>query len=108
MDIKENHSPKELRLLCREQKFAKPTAGYCKGYVQANIVIIPANYAEDFKQFCELNPKPCPLLEMTEVGSWECHKFCPEGLDLRTDVPKYKVFRHGKFEEERLDITDLW
>jgi uncharacterized protein YcsI (UPF0317 family) len=70
---------------------------------------MPAKYAEDFRKFCKKNPKPCPLLEMTEApGQVECPKFCPSGCDLRSDLPTYKIYRNGKFEESRHDITELW
>jgi len=71
-------------------------------------VILPSKYADDFEKFCELNPKPCPLLEKGNVGSYELPILCPQGVDVRTDLPKYKVFRYGKFVEETLDIVDLW
>jgi len=69
-------------------------------------VIMPKKYAEDFRKFCELNPKPCPLLEMTE--GFECPRFCSKGADLRTDLPSYKIYREGKFVEQRHDISELW
>ena len=59
---------------------------------------MPEKYALDFKSFCELNPKPCPLLEMSVPGKIECPNFCPEGLDIRTDLPKYKLYKNGKFD----------
>ena len=71
-------------------------------------MILPKDYAEDFRKFCELNPKPCPLLEMNAPGSVESPEMCPYGLDIRTDLPRYKVYKNGKFLEERIDITDLW
>eukprot|EP00347_Sterkiella_histriomuscorum_P015119 403358247 len=104
----ENLTPFEFRLLCREQKHTGPTTNYCDNYVQANLVIMPQKYAEDFQNFCELNPKPCPLLEMTESGEVHANKFCQSGLDIRSDLPRYKVYRNGEFIEERLDIKDLW
>jgi uncharacterized protein YcsI (UPF0317 family) len=105
MESKEGLTPLEFRLKCRKGEHKGQTSGQCNGFVQANMVILPAKYAEDFRKFCELNPKPCPLLEMTEKpGSWECPKFCPSGCDLRTDLPSYKIYRHGKFEESRHDI----
>jgi uncharacterized protein YcsI (UPF0317 family) len=58
---------------------------------------LPSKYAEDFKKFCDLNPKPCPLLEMGQVGSFDLPYLCPSGIDLRKDIPRYKVFRHGEF-----------
>jgi uncharacterized protein YcsI (UPF0317 family) len=72
-------------------------------------VILPQKYADDFKTFCELNPKPCPLLEMTErPGQTECPKFCPSGVDIRSDLPYYKVYRNGVFTEQRADISEIW
>ncbi len=50
-----------------------PTAGYCEGYVQANLVALPEQYAQDFEAFCRKNPKPCPLLEVDLVRELPRH-----------------------------------
>jgi uncharacterized protein YcsI (UPF0317 family) len=84
-----------------------PTCGLAPGYLQANLVVLPKELADDFRLFCQLNPKPCPLLEMTETGDWEPRNAAP-GADLRTDVPKYRVYRHGRLSEEVADITRYW
>jgi uncharacterized protein YcsI (UPF0317 family) len=77
------------------------------GYVQANLVIVPKDYAFDFLRFCVRNPKPCPLLEVTEPGSPEPVNVAP-GADLRTDLPRYRVFRHGEVIDEPMDISAYW
>ena len=68
-------------------------------YAQANLVILPRKEAKDFERFCKLNPKPCPLLEVTEAGS-PFLKHMGTDIDLRTDIPSYRIFRHGELVEE--------
>lgn len=68
MEIK---TGKEARLLIREQKWIEPTPGMAPGYTQANLVILPKKYAFDFFLFCQRNPKPCPILDVTEAGSYK-------------------------------------
>jgi uncharacterized protein YcsI (UPF0317 family) len=77
------------------------------GYVQANLVVVPRDLAFDFLLFCQRNPKPCPLLDVTEAGSPE-PRFAAPGADLRTDLPHYRVFRRGELTEEPTDITRYW
>ncbi|GAX43169.1 hypothetical protein NIES4075_41810 [Tolypothrix sp. NIES-4075] len=98
---------KEIRQLCRQCKFKSPTPGFASGYVQANLVVLPKSVAFDFLLFCQRNPKPCPLLDVTEVGDAEPRMVAP-GSDLRTDLPRYCVFRHGELIEEVTDIKQLW
>lgn len=98
---------KEIRQLCRQGKFQSPTPGFASGYVQANLVVLPKSVAFDFLLFCHRNPKPCPLLDVTEVGDAEPRMVAP-GSDLRTDLPRYRVFRHGELIEEVTDIKQLW
>jgi uncharacterized protein YcsI (UPF0317 family) len=100
-------SPRELRLLIRRGEWDKPTPGLAPGYAQANVVILPARYAFDFFLFCQRNPKPCPLLEVLEAATYEVGSFAP-GADIRTDVPRYNVFRRGNLDDTRKDIVDLW
>jgi uncharacterized protein YcsI (UPF0317 family) len=98
----------ELRAQARSGAWLGPTAGLARGYVQANLVILPADAADEFAEFCRLNPRPCPLLEQTPPGDPEPRVTAP-GADLRTDVPRYRVFRHGKLEpDEPTDIRLLW
>lgn len=89
----------------RAGAFDKPTAGLCPGFAQANLVILPQAEAYDFLVFTQLNPKPCPLIGISEPGEGVIEKL---GVDVRTDAPRYEVFRDGAFDQERTDISDLW
>lgn len=100
-------SPAELRAQCRSGAFDRVTSGYALGHMQANMVILPAEDAEDFSRFCELNPKPCPVLEMLAPGDPEPRAVAP-GADVRTDLPRYRVFRNGECVDEPTDIGGLW
>jgi uncharacterized protein YcsI (UPF0317 family) len=84
-----------------------PTAGLALGYVQANLVVVPRELAFDFLLFCQRNPRPCPLLDVTEPGSPE-PRFTAPGADLRTDLPRYRVYRHGELTDEPADLLALW
>jgi uncharacterized protein YcsI (UPF0317 family) len=100
-------TPKELRLRFRAGEQLGPTAGLAPGFVQANLVILPRALAFDFLLFCQRNPKPCPLLEVVEAGQAEPHVMAP-GADLRTDTPKYRVYRDGVLTDEPLELSRLW
>ncbi|MBI2685582.1 MAG: putative hydro-lyase [Acidobacteria bacterium] len=97
----------DVRAQARSGLLTGPTCGLAPDYLQANIVILPERLAGDFLRFCEWNPKPCPLLEVTDPGSWEPRNTAP-GSDIRTDIPKYAVYRHGVLVEELTDIAHLW
>src|SRR5262245_17709723 len=103
----QNISGRELRALARAGKFAGVTAGIAFGSVQANLVVLPRTQAFDFLLFCQRNPKPCPLLDVTEAGDPE-PKLCAPGADVRTDVPRYRVYRNGELTDEPMDIVKLW
>ncbi|KAJ5706584.1 hypothetical protein N7488_006385 [Penicillium malachiteum] len=102
----------QARLLCR-QNLLTNTSGIAPGYLQANLLILPAKYATDFHNLCLRNPVACPLLGMTSVPG-DPHRIKPAGciqspdFDVRTDFPKYRVYKSGKHCESRLDISDLW
>src|SRR5262245_31771159 len=98
-----NASGKEVREQARSGNLRGPTPGVAMGYVQANLVIVPRELAFEFLLFCERNPKPCPLLDVTEPGSPEPKLVAPGG-DLRTDLPCYRVYRHGELTEEPTDL----
>jgi uncharacterized protein YcsI (UPF0317 family) len=100
-------SPKETRALIRKGKWDKPTAGLAMGYAQANLVIVPEKCAFDFLLFCQRNPKPCPLLEVLEPGRFRT-EFLSSEADIRTDVPRYNIYRNGKLETTVKEIKDLW
>ncbi len=85
----------------------RPTAGFCPGYVQANLVVVPAESARDFREFCRRNPAPCPLLETVGPGSHRSSVLAP-GADLLTELPQYRVWEYGVLTSEPGDIRDLY
>ena len=103
----ENLLPKQIRAACRKGSFSGPTSGLARGYVQANMVILPSEYAKEFSLFCEKNPQPCPVLEVLEPGDPEVKKIAPNS-DVRTDLPRYRIFRNGLKEKDVSKITEFW
>jgi uncharacterized protein YcsI (UPF0317 family) len=99
--------PREVRQQIREGKWRQPTAGLAPGYVQTNLVILPRALAFDFLLFTQRNPKPCPVIEVADVGSPEPRRSAP-GADLRTDVPKYCIYRDGQLAGEVTDLVSVW
>ncbi|WP_205622874.1 putative hydro-lyase [Sciscionella marina] len=83
-----------------------PSAGFAPGYAQANLVVVPAGYAYDVLLFAQRNPKPCPVLDVTDAGS--PHTVLAEDADLRTDLPAYRVWRSGELIAEPDDIREYW
>ena len=102
-----NVVPRAIRRMCRARTFRGPTAGVARGFAQANLVILPGEIADDFERFCTLNPKPCPLLERTAIGDPKPRRLAPDA-DLRTDLPRYRVFRDGHCIERPFSIESLW
>ena len=99
--------PYQLRLATRANEFNTQTAGQCPGFTQGNLAILPQAYANDFLRFCQLNPKPCPIIGMSEPG----HPAIPAlglDIDIRTDIAKYCVFEHGVPSGETADLKTLW
>ncbi len=97
----------DVRRLARGGELTGPTPGHALGYVQANLVVVPRDLAFDFLLFCQRNPKPCPLLDVTEPGSAEPRLVAP-GADLRHDLPRYRVWRDGELAEEPADLRACW
>lgn len=95
--------PSEFRLTCRRGEYLQQTAGVCPGYAQANLCILPKEYAFDFLLFCQRNPKPCPLLEVLDG----VYSFGTD-IDVRKDLPKYRVYENGVLTQEVNDISHLW
>jgi len=81
---------KLARAQIRSNRLRQPTSGVAPGFVQANLAILPEEYAFEFLLFCQRNPKPCPVIEVLESGSHEARITAP-GSDVRTDVPKYLI-----------------
>lgn len=99
--------PAEARLLCREGGWTGPTAGMAPGHVQGNLVVLPEVLADDFLRFCQRNPRPCPLIGVSEPGEFLLPEL-GEGLDIRTDLPRYRVWRDGVPVEEPTSILHHW
>lgn len=97
----------DARRAIRVGGFTGHTSGIAPGFVQGNVVILPAELAADFQHFCQRNPKPCPVLAISEPGSPSLPAL-GAGLDIRTDVPRYRVFEHGKLIDEPTDISKYW
>lgn len=98
---------RQVRQLAREGKLTGPTSGLAMGFVQANLVVLPRDEAGDFLLFCRRNPRPCPLLDICESGCPEPKKVA-RGADLRTDLPRYRVWRDGEMIEETTDLGRWW
>ncbi len=99
--------PKDLRAACRSGEFTGVTSGQAPNYAQANLVLLPEDWAFDFLRYCQANPKPCPVLEVTDPGNPQLSYTAP-GADLRTDLPRYRVYRNGQLVEEVTNLTSLW
>ena len=106
MPIDTRH-PREIRAEIRAGTRAGVTAGLAPGFVQANLAVLPRDSAYDFLLFCQRNPRPCPLIEVTDVGSPEPVGVAP-GADLRTDVPRYRIYKDGVMADEVTDVTPFW
>lgn len=99
--------PAEVRRLIREGQICGPTAGMCAGYAQANLVVLPKALAYDFLLFAQRNPKPCPILEVSDAGSRDLPKIAP-GCDIARDIPKYRVYDRGVLRGEYTDVAEFW
>jgi len=99
---------RSFREKVRAGEFKGPTNAQCPGFMQCNVVILPqGQHAFDFMLFCQRNPQACPLVEVCDVGSPVPSGVAP-GADLRTDIPKYAIYRNGKLDKEVYDATDYW
>ena len=99
--------PHELRALFRRGGYSGQTANLAPGRVQANLAIMPADWAGDFLLFCQRNPKPCPVLAVTNPGD-PIFPTLGRDVDVRTDTPRYKVFRDGVVVDEPTDLNAVW
>ena len=95
------------RLRIRAGDFSGTTAGLAPGNVQANLVILPMALAHDFMRFAQANPKPCPVLAVSEPGDPRLPGLGAD-LDIRSDLPRYRVWRRGELVEEPFDLFDVW
>jgi len=95
------------RLACRRGSLRGTTAGVAPGYVQGNLAVLPQDLAADFLRFCQANPKPCPLIGVSDVGNPRVPALGLD-LDLRTDLPGYRVWKDGELVEETPDVSKYW
>ncbi len=97
----------EVRDAIRSGSYDQHTAGLAAGKLQCNLAILPEKYALDFLRFCQRNPKPCPIVGVSDSGD----PFLPtlgHNIDIRSDVSKYRVFRNGTLHDEVTDISNIW
>lgn len=103
----EKMTPKEYRSIVRRGEWTGSSLGVCRGYAVADMAIVPKEYAFEFFLFCHRNPRVSPLLDVTEAGSPRPLSVAPDA-DLRTDLPRYQVYKDGKVIDEPMNITDYW
>jgi uncharacterized protein YcsI (UPF0317 family) len=97
----------EVRAAIRRGAYTGHTSGLAAGKLQCNLAILPEHFALDFLRFCQRNPKPCPIVGVSDSGD----PFLPtlgDDVDIRSDVSKYRVFRNGALSDEVTDIRDVW
>jgi len=99
--------PREIRAVIREGGFNEDTVGLAEGYVQANLVVVPQDQALDLLIFCQRNPQPCPVLEVTDTGEPSL-KYMAQDADIRTDLAMYKIWEKGRCVADVENITDYW
>lgn len=100
-------TPAAVRQEIRQGNYRGQTAGLGFGHLQGNVAIVPSDYALDFFRFCQRNPKPCPLIGVTDAGSALLESL-GANIDIRTDVPAYNIYRDGKLADQVADISDIW
>ena len=97
----------DMRAQIRAGAYCGHTAGLGGKTLQANLAILPARYALDFMRFCQRNPKPCPLVGVSDTGNPMMTTLGGD-IDIRTDLPGYYVYRDGVLDAAVADIADLW
>lgn len=97
----------DFRARVKREEYTGMTSGVARGAVQGNLVILPKDWATDFLLFCRSNPQPCPIVGVSDVGD-PMMPGLGKDLDIRTDLPKYRVFKHGELTAEVNNISELW
>jgi uncharacterized protein YcsI (UPF0317 family) len=97
----------QARAAIRAGSFTSHTSGLARDHVQGNVVILPNALAGDFLRYCQANPRPCPLLAVSEPGDPMLPRLGTD-IDIRTDVPRYRVWRHGELVDEPTNLSALW
>jgi len=101
------HTGLDVRRAARSGALRGATAGLAPGFIQGNLAILPERDADDFHRFCALNPKPCPLIGVGARGAPTISALGAD-LDLRTDLPGYRVWRDGALVDEPDDVRRWW
>ena len=101
-------SPFEIRQQIRAGNFTGNTSGLAQGFVQGNLAIMPKEWANDFLLFCQQNPKPCPIVGMSTAPGDFLLNDLGEDIDIRRDVPRYRIYCDGVLTEEVQDVSEVW
>lgn len=102
-------TPQEFRSIVRKGEWTTDTVGkVCRGYTRLCMVIVPKDIAFEFLLFCNRNPRPCPIIDVTDPGNPHPSEAVAKGADLRTDLPRYSVFKNGELIDEPTDIIKYW
>lgn len=107
------------RAAARKNQWTQSTSGVADTYLQANLLILPSRYADDFRGLCARNPVPCPLIaESASPGDFSNLKSClpripcedlAANLDIRTDCPRYNVYFGPKLSHSPIaDLLSHW
>jgi len=91
----------EIRAACRNEQLSGTTAGLASEYIQANLIVLPMSYAQDFKHLCIRNPVPLPLITT-------CDGYKLDDIDIRTDLPLYNIFENGELIATKKNIVQEW
>jgi uncharacterized protein YcsI (UPF0317 family) len=100
-------APARLRGIFRSGAYRGTTANMANGYTQGNLAILPARHALDFARFCQRNPKPCPLVGVSDTGD-PMMRTLGDDIDIRTDIPSYNIYRDGVIDGSVSDISEFW
>ena len=103
----QNADQQTVREAIRSGTYQDHTASLAAGYLQANLVIVEDFYALDFMRYCQRNPKPCPIVGVSDTGN-PMMTTLGQDIDIRTDVPSYNIYHYGRLTESCSDITHLW
>ena len=106
-EINDHNDPASVRCAIRNSYFTGQTAGMAPGYTQGNLAILPAKQAMDFMRYCQRNPKPCPLVGVSDTGNPMLPSLGHD-IDIRSDIPSYNIYRNGELSETVTDIKSLW
>jgi uncharacterized protein YcsI (UPF0317 family) len=108
----------KVRMEARRGALTSPTTGLAAGCIQANLIVLPQSIAADFEILCARNPVPCPLLGksttpgnprlFTPTNLFATSASISETIDIRTDIPQYNIYQHGKLLSSRQDVKEQW